>query len=663
MTPSTEEWHKANYRYLLAEIEQVAQILDRHLSAGEKQSTPPLTLQQKIPAGSSNNTLFRLDKLCATFHLAAIERDILLLCTGMELMPDFRLACAAIQGDPQLNYPTFALAAKIFPSFDWSVISSYSPLQQNHLIEIGAGSSLTLSPLRIDQTLLCYLLGEPCLDSFLSNTIKQIILPQAPAIKVEPTPEKIAGDLAKFLANYTLFKNTIVQLCGLETAVIRDIVASACSVSGCNLFTIKASRLPAVASELNYLIQRWERFARLFNGVLLLDCHQDNTVTGAVLDAIQYLVETIQTRLIVTSGERIPALKNSALTFNVPKLTASEQLAIWQHNLGSAAAELNGQVETLISYFNLSSSAIQAACTEALNASKVNNLNPEEFGAILWNTCREIARPQLDDLAARVKSVATWDDLVIASEQREMLQEMVAQIRQRPQVYYRWGFGGKSARGLGISALFAGTSGTGKTMAAEVVANELNLDLYRIDLSAVVSKYIGETEKNLRRIFDAAENCGAVLLFDEADALFGKRSEVKDSRDRYANQEVSYLLQRMEAYQGLAILTTNLKDSLDNAFHRRIRFVVKFSFPDTAERILIWQRVFPKNTPTEGLDFRNLARLNVAGGNICTIALNAAFLAAEAKEPVMMKHILQATKSEYTKLERTLTGAEVGGWV
>jgi hypothetical protein len=204
-------------------------------------------------------------------------------------------------------------------------------------------------------------------------------------------------------------------LCGLETAVIRDIVASACSVSGCNLFTIKASRLPAVASELNYLIQRWERFARLFNGVLLLDCHQDNTVTEAVLDAMQYLVETIQTRLIVTSGERIPALKNSALTFNVPKLTASEQLAIWQHNLGSAAAELNGQVETLISYFNLSSSAIQAACTEALNASKVNDLNPEKFGAILWNTCREIARPQLDDLAARVKSVATWDDLVIAS--------------------------------------------------------------------------------------------------------------------------------------------------------------------------------------------------------------------------------------------------------
>ncbi|MEG4323830.1 ATP-binding protein [Microcoleus sp. AT3-A2] len=662
MTPSSKDWYKANYHYLLAQIEGVRQILAQYHPAIEKRSTPQAPVSP-IPPDSPINPLFRLDELCVTFGLSAIERDILLTCAGMELMPDLRFACATIHDDPQLNYPTFTLASIIFPSFDWSVVSSYSPLQQNQLIEIGASFPLTLSPLRIDQTLLCYLLGEPCLDSFLSNTIKEINLSQAPAIKLQPAPEQIAADLAKFLANHTISKNTIVQLCGLEVAVIQDIVASACSVSGCQLFTIKASRLPVVASELNYLVQRWKRFAILFNSVLLLDCHQDNTVTMAVLDVIQHLVEIIKTPLIIISGERISSLKKSGITFNVPKLTTSEQAAIWQHNLGSAAAELNGQVETLVSYFNLSSGAIQAACTEALNASKVNSSSPKNFDAILWNTCREIARPQLDDLAARVESVATWDDLVIPSEQREMLREMVAQIRQRSQVYYRWGFGGKSARGLGISALFAGMSGTGKTMAAEVVANELNLDMYRIDLSAVVSKYIGETEKNLRRIFDAAENCGAVLLFDEADALFGRRSEVKDSRDRYANQEVSYLLQRMESYQGLAILTTNLKDSLDNAFNRRIRFVVKFPFPDTAERILIWQRVFPQNTPTEGLDFRNLARLNVAGGNICSIALNAAFLAAEAKEPVMMKHILQATQSEYMKLERTLTGSEIGGWV
>ena len=194
------------------------------------------------------------------------------------------------------------------------------------------------------------------------------------------------------------------------------------------------------------------------------------------------------------------------------------------------------------------------------------------------------------------------------------------------------------------------------------MARELRLDLYRIDLSAVISKYIGETEKNLRRVFDAAEIGGVVLLFDEADALFGKRTEVKDSHDRHANVEVSYLLQRMEAYRGLSVLTTNLKTSLDQAFLRRIRFIVQFPFPDATMRTEIWRRVFPQATPTEGLEPQKLAQLNVAGGNIRNIALNAAFLAADAEEVVMMKHLLQATKNEYIKLERPLTDAEVRGW-
>jgi SpoVK/Ycf46/Vps4 family AAA+-type ATPase len=200
-------------------------------------------------------------------------------------------------------------------------------------------------------------------------------------------------------------------------------------------------------------------------------------------------------------------------------------------------------------------------------------------------------------------------------------------------------------------------------MSSEVLAGELQLDLYRIDLSSVVSKYIGETEKNLRQVFDAAESGATILLFDEADAIFGKRSDVKDSHDRYANMEVSYLLQRMESYQGLAILTTNLKDSLDTAFLRRIRFVVKYSFPDAKDRAEIWRRIFPKNTPTEGLDCVKLGRLNVAGGNIRNIALNAAFMAADAGEPVQMKHLLIAARTEYMKLERTLTDAEIRGWL
>jgi SpoVK/Ycf46/Vps4 family AAA+-type ATPase len=211
--------------------------------------------------------------------------------------------------------------------------------------------------------------------------------------------------------------------------------------------------------------------------------------------------------------------------------------------------------------------------------------------------------------------------------------------------------------------LFAGESGTGKTMAAEVLANDLHLDLYRIDLASVVSKYIGETEKNLGRVFDAAEDSGAILLFDEADALFGKRSEVKDSHDRYANIEVSYLLQRMEVYRGLAILTTNMKSALDGAFQRRLRFVVQFPFPDQQEREAIWRGIFPPVTPIDGVDYAKLAKLNVSGGNIRNIALNAAFLAADDGSAIAMKHLLQAAHGEAAKRDRPLSDAETRGWV
>jgi SpoVK/Ycf46/Vps4 family AAA+-type ATPase len=230
-------------------------------------------------------------------------------------------------------------------------------------------------------------------------------------------------------------------------------------------------------------------------------------------------------------------------------------------------------------------------------------------------------------------------------------------------VYETWGFAAKGRRGLGVSALFAGESGTGKTLAAEVLAAELGLDLYRIDLSAVVSKYIGETEKNLRQVFDSAEEAGAVLLFDEADALFGKRSEVRDSHDRYANIEVGYLLQRMEAYQGLAILTTNLKSSLDRAFQRRLRFIAEFPFPDIVQREAIWRRAFPAATPTDRINAAALAQLKVPGGAIRNIALNAAFLAAAANGPVTMAHLLEAARLEAGKNERPLAKAETGGWV
>jgi SpoVK/Ycf46/Vps4 family AAA+-type ATPase len=312
-----------------------------------------------------------------------------------------------------------------------------------------------------------------------------------------------------------------------------------------------------------------------------------------------------------------------------------------------------------VSQFDLGPAEIHAASLEAAAASPTDQ---KQTLRVLWDACRTRVRPRLDDLAQRIECVSDWADLVLPAVEQRILRDIAAQVRHRAQVYETWGFASKGTRGLGISALFAGASGTGKTMAAEVLARELRLDLYRIDLSQVVSKYIGETEKNLRRIFDAAEAGGAVLLFDEADALFGKRSEVRDSHDRYANIEISYLLQRMESYRGLAILTTNMRGALDACFLRRIRFVVQFPFPDAGLRSEIWRRVFPANTPVDSLDVRKLARLTVPGGNIRNIALQAAFLAADGGEPVRMPHLRQAARREYAKLERTLSDSEVGDW-
>src|SRR6185295_16701970 len=282
----------------------------------------------------------------------------------------------------------------------------------------------------------------------------------------------------------------------------------------------------------------------------------------------------------------------------------------------------------------------------------------QELETRLWDACLKSTRPRLESLAQRIDPRATWDDIVLPAAELDLLRQLAAQVGHRSQVYEEWGFAAKRTRGLGINALFAGESGTGKTMAAEVLANELRLNLYRIDLSAVVSKYIGETEKNLRRLFDAAEDGGALLFFDEADALFGKRSEVKDSHDRYANIEINYLLQRIEAYTGLAILATNMKSALDSAFLRRLRFIVEFKPHGEAERRAIWERIFPPETRTDGVDFGRLARLNLNGGSINNVAMNAAFLAARDGSAVTMPHVLAAARTEFQKLNRPVNEAD-----
>jgi SpoVK/Ycf46/Vps4 family AAA+-type ATPase len=341
-----------------------------------------------------------------------------------------------------------------------------------------------------------------------------------------------------------------------------------------------------------------------------------------------------------------------------PTLSVEQRRTLWSESLGSLAHQMNGMFERIVEQFDLPPAEIAFAGALANLAS-----GPGDGGEKTWQICRQRSRRSLDQLARRIETRAQWDDLILPEPQKQTLRQIVTHVRERALVYRQWGFEERSARGLAVTAMFSGTSGTGKTMAAEVIAGTLDLDLFHVDLSTVVSKYIGETEKNLRRIFDAAEESSAVLLFDEADALFGKRTDVRDSRDRYANLEVSYLLQRMEAYQGVAILTTNMKQVIDPAFVRRIRFIVQFQYPDAARRAVIWQRIFPARTPVERLDYERLAQLNVPGGVIRNIALQAAFLAAEEKQPIGMKHILEGARCEYGKLERSLTPAETRGWI
>ncbi|QHG18571.1 ATP-binding protein [Nostoc sp. ATCC 53789] len=658
---TNHNWDEANYRYLSAALAVVRGILENHTAKEQNESVEKNqeNLQQALQeAAAAMPAPSALERVCKIFSLSSFERDLLLLCAGMELNGDFAKLCAITHGDLQRAYPTLSLGLSALPNVHWDAIAPNAPLRHWRLIQIGDGHALTLSPVRIDERILHYLTGIQYLDERLAG----IIEPLPEVSDLVPSHQDLAERVAAVWSQADKINSLpIVQLCSSETTSKRAIAAAICQLQGLSLWVMPAQLIPLVPSELDNLIRLWTRETILSKCALLIDCNELDNNDMARLNAIARFIERTKGFLIVTSRERIGLGQRLVVNFDVHQPTSKEQGTVWQDALGSMASQMNGQVKTLVDQFNLSAATIRAACAEA--AGQLAQKPDNDITSILWDACRVQARPRLDELAQRIEPSGDWEDLVLPEAQKQVLREIAAHVRQRSTVYNNWGFGGKSARGLGISALFAGASGTGKTLGAEVLAQKLRLDLYRIDLSSVVSKYIGETEKNLRRVFDAAEQGGVILLFDEADALFGKRSEVKDARDRYANIEVSYLLQRMESYPGLAVLTTNLKSAIDTAFLRRIRFVVQFPFPDTTQRAEIWRRVFPADTPTADLDALQLARLNVAGGNIRNIALNAAFLAADAGEAVQMKHVLRAAQTEYSKLEKPLTDAEVGGWM
>jgi hypothetical protein len=624
-------WLEQNQAYLNAEFAR----LRERLSGAPQDAVEPVAMTSP-PA---------IDILAQLFALTAFERQLLLLCAGVDMESRLAEACADAQGGPHKTYATFGLALALLPDAHWDAITPARPLRRFRMLEVQRGGTLTSAPLRVDERILHYLAGTNLLDSRLESFVRDSSSPGW----IADDQRETAIRAARLLESYAQY-SPLVHLCGDDPQGHEDVAALAAEELRRQLVIVKADALPPVGPDLDQFTVLWERESLLLPGAMLVQA-----TTSALPAAAIHLLERLPGVVFVSTREPV-RLNRTFVRLDTNKPGPLQQKQLWRRALGDAAAPLNGTLDDVSEQFRLSARII--ASTGYLLRSREDTLRPDD----LWDACRSLARPRLEDLAQRIVPGATWDDLVLPDLQKTTLRQLAAQVRHRMKVYETWGFAHKGRRGLGVSALFTGPSGTGKTMAAEVLAGALRLDLYRVDLSAVVSKYIGETEKNLKQVFDAAEDGGVLLLFDEADALFGKRSEVRDSHDRYANIEVGYLLQRIEAYQGLAILTTNLKSSLDTAFQRRLRFAVNFPFPDAALREAIWQRIFPDGTPREQLDPRKLAQLNITGGSIRNVALNAAFLAAEEGTAVQMGHLAQAARLEAMKIERPLSDAETRGW-
>jgi hypothetical protein len=682
-------WQENNDKYLTAALAWLRLCLQRLAASGASTVSPPrrsgfLGLGRRKPAAPPVKRVRDseiadaarvMEEAAATdpppfllvlgrrFGLLPFEQEVLLLCAAMEL--DTRVAglCALAQDNANRPYPTFALALALFEDRSWEVLSPERPLRFWRMIEINqAGAQpLTTSPLRADERMANYIKGLNYLDDRLSPLLIPFDVAGI-AERTLPASQQAAVSAICYQLERAAGPGQVVQLVGPNRVSKQLVAVHTAAALKREVVRLPAESFPSRADELDTLARLWERESVLLPIALYLDAHEElvhlPTAEGQSPSLHRFLARCSGLVFLDTQEVR-PGLGRYSLAFDVDKPTPAEQQAAWAAALGPEAGESPGH---LAGQFNLNLPTIELIAQMA---------QPEEEGADAadvaqraWSASLVKTRPHLDVLAQRLEPIATWDDIVLPDAERTLLEQISSQVRQRSRVYDDWGFRQKMNRGLGISTLFAGQSGTGKTMAAEVIANQLALNLYRIDLSAVVSKYIGETEKNLRRLFDAAEDGGAILFFDEADALFGKRSEVKDSHDRYANIEINYLLQRMEAYRGLAILATNMKGLLDRAFLRRLRFIVDFPFPGPQQRREIWQKVFPPQTPLEmadekeKLDFERLSRFNLTGGNIHAIALNAAFLAAAQGFPVTMSLVLQAAREEYRKLGKPVNEAD-----
>ena len=681
----TGGWHETNDDYLAAALHWLRLALRRHAllaednppsagpAAGERRPAvgdetgpatpgragPEVTADQVATAREAWATAASaqpppaLVELSQRLDLQPFEQKILLLCAAMELDPAAGPLCALAQRDDRRPWPTFALAFQLFDDPNWEALSPHRPLRYWRLVEVTQppGQPLTASALHADERIVNYVKGL----NYLDDRLESLLTPVSRAAVQLPASQRAAAEAAAggWARASELGLAPVVQLLGPDQASKLSVAAAAAARLGRYLYRIQASLLPPQSPELETFARLWSRESLLLPLALYVDGDSTDVAdigmgSGPVQATARFLAMSSGVFALATR-EAWPDTAGTAAAVDVARPTPDEQREAWLEILGPGATSESGRLTT---QFNFDVETISAIARTAQHSG--HDIGADGQGEQVWDACVAASRPRLDVLAQRIDSRATWDDLVLPEAELGLLHQIAAQVRNRGTVYHDWGFAERTNRGLGITALFAGPSGTGKTMAAEVLANDLRLSLYRIDLSAVVSKYIGETEKNLRRLFDAAEQGAAVLFFDEADALFGKRSEVKDSHDRYANIEVNYLLQRMESYRGVAVLSTNMRSALDPAFLRRLRFVVTFPFPAIAQRREIWSKVFPPRAQTDDLDLDRLAGLAASGGMIHNIALNAAFLAASASAPVSMQLVLDAARIEFRKLELTV---------
>ena len=600
-----------------------------------------------------------IDALCSEFELNGFERDVLVLCAAAELDQAFGRLFAYAQDDVNLPHATIPLALELFCTSE--VIAHVvrrcffpdGPLRRYCLVTMPAAESSAQCawPIRVDGRILDYVCGRNRIDERVSDLLEPIR-----SVEVAEGQQGTVDQLLRVLLDPEQRKQYAgVNLFGPPGCGRRAVAKRLCGQLGLNLFSLTPSRMPGSPQERQSLLRLLGREAMLSHFAVYVRMDDlegaDATVCADVVDCIPtFFIAASRTR--ISSSRELLGRKQAALDVRV-------RTDLWKTALSSIGTNLNGHAEAVAEHFQFGQEMMARTVSAALARAKMRG---GEDAAVteedLWEACRDQSSWELRQLAHAVEPSFTWDDIVLPPEVLAQLRELSAQVAYRAKVYRHWGFGAKIGCGLGISALFSGVSGTGKTMAAEILARHLRLDLYRVDLAGVVSKYIGETEKNLKKIFDAAERSGAILFFDEADALFGKRMDVKDSHDRFANIEVNYLLQRMENFNGLSILATNRKSDVDRAFLRRLRFLVDFPFPDTVQRMRIWHKSFPSEAPLGDLDYDALARLEIPGGNIRNIALGAAFLAAEHNAPIDMDLLLQAARREYTKMEKMIGDAD-----